>query len=735
MGSMLAFAYRVVSEESESRYTVLKQQAQVLARNLAATGADHLLSRDYTSIEGMLLRAAQFHGVLSVQFADESGDLVGDVVRIGGGPAEVRYGSPAVTVPSVAEPVVTTENRYMTIWHPLELGALMGWVKIKYSLEDVDQAAARIWTANLLTALTIALIAITLIIVLLRRPVRSLKKYTDFAGKLDACEGKQLRVDNCVTEFGKLGHALNHASLRLYGQSAEIQQAITQLERLAAFAEDSPNFVVSMDEDARIQYINPRCRNFMTTLDLREQDLPRLLPNNVVGLAAKVIGEERTFRGLEVNYGGYDLLWTFAPVKGQHVLHAYGTDVTQRRQAEEKAQAALVEKLSADAANKAKSQFLASMSHELRTPLNAIIGYSEMLAEEAEDAEQPQLVEDLGKISHGGKHLLALINEILDLSKVEAGKMELHLEEFNLQRLLDEVLETVKSLADKNENTLVFSCQDEPGLLYADLTKLRQILLNLLSNACKFSRGAAILVSIDDTTINEQPGVVLVVEDEGIGMTENQLSKVFEPFTQADSSTTRDFGGTGLGLAITKRFCEMMGGRIEVTSSPGIGSRFVIELPRRVARNDTQEAGESDSHDPAEVRRGELGDSADRRQNLCKVLVIDDDATTLDLIEQHLRKDGFVVRTADSGEDGLRLAREIIPDVILLDVMMPQMDGWQVIDRIKNDPVLASVPVAMLSLVNDAAVADTPGADDYLLKPLNFEQMSVLVKKWVRKKT
>jgi signal transduction histidine kinase len=231
-------------------------------------------------------------------------------------------------------------------------------------------------------------------------------------------------------------------------------------------------------------------------------------------------------------------------------------------------------------ASRHKSQFLANMSHELRTPLNAIIGVTEMLREDAEAAKQD--LEPLDRVLGAGRHLLALINDILDLSKIEAGRMELQLETFPLAPLIRDVVKTIEPLAAKNANKVAVNCTAEIGAMHADQMRLRQALLNLMSNANKFTERGTISIHAQQGQENGRDYVVIAIADTGIGMTPEQVGKLFQEFSQADASTTRKYGGTGLGLAISKRFCQMMDGDITVESEPGKGSRFTIRLPRTV---------------------------------------------------------------------------------------------------------------------------------------------------------
>ena len=363
-------------------------------------------------------------------------------------------------------------------------------------------------------------------------------------------------------------------------------------------------------------------------------------------------------------------------------------------------------------ANKAKSAFLANMSHELRTPLNAIIGYSEMIQEEMEDAGTPNLLPELEKIRVAGRHLLSLINDILDISKIEAGRMDLYLEEFDLGREIDSVVSTVAPLMNKNGNRLEVDCGVDMGSVYADLTKVRQVLFNLLSNAAKFTHGGTIRLAV--AAAGGQ--VCMSVADSGIGMTPEQVERLFQSFTQADSSTTRRFGGTGLGLAISRHFCHMMGGDIRVASEPGKGSIFSVMLPLRVG----------EQAPVAKPTASELPSDA------TQVLVIDDDPAVRDILGRYLGKEGFRVHTASSGREGLDLARTVRPDIITLDVIMPGMDGWAVLGALKQDAELAQIPVIVLTMTSEMSMGYALGAAHFLTKPVERQELARLLGRYRR---
>ncbi|RKZ87879.1 MAG: hypothetical protein DRR19_13140 [Candidatus Parabeggiatoa sp. nov. 1] len=366
----------------------------------------------------------------------------------------------------------------------------------------------------------------------------------------------------------------------------------------------------------------------------------------------------------------------------------------------------------ADRANQAKSQFLANMSHELRTPLNAIIGYSEMLQETAEDLNQTEeFTPDLQKIQGAGKHLLGLINDVLDLSKIEAGKMDLFLETLVLNTLLNEVISTVQPLVEKKSNTLTVVSDNNIGDMYTDFTKLRQMLLNLMSNAAKFTQNGQIRLEVK----RDGEWVTFCVIDNGIGMTIEQQKKLLEPFTQGDSSMTRRYGGTGLGLAITQKFAQMLGGTLWVESEFGHGSTFVLSLPI------TAQTTTSDTQLESETETSLKGEGI--------ILVIDDDVIIRELFQQNLSQLGYVVAVAVDGQQGIELAHKLQPDCILLDVNMPELEGWQVLSMLKNDSQLAPIPVIMMSMNIDKQEGYAMGATDCLDKTMLHSQLPLLLQK------
>ncbi|MDD3180047.1 MAG: response regulator [Opitutaceae bacterium] len=384
--------------------------------------------------------------------------------------------------------------------------------------------------------------------------------------------------------------------------------------------------------------------------------------------------------------------------------------------------------VAAEEANKSKSAFLAKMSHELRTPLNAIIGYSEILLEDATDSGNASAAADLNKIISAARHLLGLINDILDLSKIEAGRMDLYLETFDLAKIIGEVASTVTPLVAQKGNTLEVQCPAKIGQMHADSTKVKQMLLNLISNASKFTERGRIKLDISHQLDGADEWYVLAVADSGIGMTPEQLGRLFQAFSQADASTTSKFGGTGLGLAISQQFAHMMGGNITVTSEPGKGSTFTIRLPVRVKSHPAgilRVAGETAPLPPPAT----AAEATPATKHLRRVLIIDDDESVHKDLAAPLEHEGFKVISARNGRDGLRIASEILPDVIVLDILMPGVDGWSVLSEIKKTPALASIPVILLTMTDDKELGFALGATGFITKPVQQESLLEILKK------
>jgi signal transduction histidine kinase/DNA-binding response OmpR family regulator len=496
--------------------------------------------------------------------------------------------------------------------------------------------------------------------------------------------------------------------VNVYGRDVtEQRDAESKVSDLAKFPDENPNPVVRVRYNGLVLYANvaaePLLRHWGTVAGGK-------VPKELATRLDACLQSGRDF-DVQMQCGPrvYGVQW--APVIGRGYVNAYAKDITLRLEAEASLTAARDAALNA---SRAKSGFLANMSHELRTPMNAIIGYSEMLVEDAGDMGLGDAVQDLGRIHSAGLHLLNLINDILDLSKIEAGHMRLHLEDIEIGDVVKQAVDTARPLMTKKNNELVVEIADGIGGMYTDATKLKQTLLNLLSNAAKFTENGTIRMTAraiaDDM-------VEIECADEGIGMSDQQRGRVFESFAQADDSITKKYGGTGLGLTITRHFCEMLGGGIEVESTSGTGSTFTVRLPRRsrhqsVKRTSSRPTSKSDATTPSSGGT---------------VLVVDDDDAVRDIITQTLNKAGFGVVAASNGLDALSLARKIHPIAITLDVVMQGMDGWQVLTELKADPATRAIPVILVTVSRDQELGLALGAAEFVTKPIDREHLVDLV--------
>ena len=526
-----------------------------------------------------------------------------------------------------------------------------------------------------------------------------------------------------------LGLFLVQTFARMTQRLAATTRALEQNEaRLRSVVEGAVDGIVTIRTDGTIESVNPAVGTIFgyAEHELVGQNVSTVIPEPhraghdghirryLETGEAHILGKVQQLEGCRKDGTTFPLDLSVSEVRTGELRLFVGIlrDVTEREEAHHALEEA---KEDAEAASRSKGQFLANMSHELRTPLNAIIGYAEMVAEELEERNEPELVTDVGKVRSAGRHLLGLINDILDVSKIEAGRMDLHFEQVDVHQFLQDAVATVKPLMDENGNELVLDAVGELGRIQMDVTKLRQILFNLLSNAAKFTSRGRVTLRVRRVEGDDHDWLDVSVRDTGIGMTAEQLEHVWEAFSQAEASTTRRFGGTGLGLTISRSFCEMLGGTLDVESTPGEGTEFALRVPAietvglpRARRERRLQAASEET--PLAI--------------LDVVLVIDDDPATRDLVRRFLGRQGMKVVGAANGREGLRLAAALAPTAIVLDVMMPGMDGWAVLDALKANPELAHIPVIMLSMVDEQRLGFALGVDAYVTKPVDRARLS-----------
>jgi PAS domain S-box-containing protein len=545
------------------------------------------------------------------------------------------------------------------------------------------------------------------------------------------------RTDGGIRWIDDRGQVLSDPSGKRIGisgvcwDSTERRQAEHELRageaRNRAVLETALDGIISIDSRSRIIEFNPAAERIFGYR--REDVIGKPMPDLIIPAALRaghrhgierhlktghsvILGQRVELMAVRADGTEFPVELAINRISGEPpTFTGYVRDITERRRYEAELKTA---RDAAEEANQAKSQFLASMSHELRTPLNAIIGYSEMLQEEAGELGAAELLPDLGKIHTAGRHLLDLINDVLDLSKIEAGRMELFRETFDACSAAQDVMDTALPLAQKNGNELILYCLEDAGSMHADMTKLRQSLLNLLSNASKFTHNGTIRLEVERRRETSGDRMIFRVSDTGIGIEPDKVERLFEPFEQADASTSRRFGGTGLGLALSRRFCRLMGGDLTGTSSPGEGSVFTIELPVNVA---PLEADPKRRTEPEQPTPG------------ADVLVVDDNPNARDLLDRTLRKEGYRTALASSGVEALEMARKLQPAAITLDVMLPGMDGWAVLGQLKADPVTCDIPVIMVTVLEDRNLAYSLGASDYLTKPIDRDRLAAVLRK------
>lgn len=834
--AMVVFTFYVAKQDAEQLSLNMQYQAQEYVANLSATAGNLLLTRDYTSIENLLMRFARLPNIRDIKVCDPTGKLVSHILKEPGGNPSPTYVAAILTVPDTATQIMQFTDKRMIVWQPIMLGNLLGWINASYSLQEIADAKAQIWRTNALQGGIIIVITTGLLVFFMRRPIATLARYTGFAEQLDQCLGDHVAVDRRAVELEKMGEALNKASEKLKGQDNDIRNVLNDLEmekfaldqhcivsitdlndviiyanekycarsgftkneligqeqmalstcagqcttldklqhtitegrvwhgeiesrakdgrhywldttvvpfmgaagllqkfiyistditerkmaernltRLAAFPENNPNITLSLSADGRAEYINPLAHRVMSELGIRSGNIEELLPPGYQSIIAKCINDRVTIREQEILCQDRTLSWTFAPVKDHDVVHAYGIEITRRKLAEENARAAIIEKLSAQASSRAKSAFLANMSHEIRTPLSAIIGFSESLLDG--DQTLSDRLASIHTIVRSGKHLLQVINDILDLSKIEAERIVIE----RIPIGLIELIEDVQSLADlqaqeKGLSFLIDYSFPLPKTIVSDPVRLKQALINLCGNAVKFTANGGVRVRVSWRA--DEQLICFDVIDTGIGLTEEQQGDIFNAFTQADSSTTRRYGGTGLGLHISRQLAEMLGGSLSVASTPGKGSCFTLLVasgPSNTsellhAATDLAPHIEHTPPTPLERMTGE-------------VLLAEDNSDNQRLITLYLKRIGATVTVVGNGLKAVEHALARTYDLILMDMQMPVMDGLEATTNLRRQgysgPIVALTANATKEDMDKCAAA---GSNDFLTKPINKER-------------
>ena len=703
----------------------MQLQAKVLAKNIASVSAVHLISRDYSSLEQLLLRTIEFPGVDKIQLSDVKGKLLGDITRQNNGPPIIKYSQPALTLPDGNKGFHIINDEVMIVWQPIVLGELIGWVKITSNLKPITLLKQEIINKYIIEGFFIILLVVVLLILYVRKSVSAIERYTDFADELDSIKGTEVLVSESSVELEHLGVALNKASARLYDESLTLKSTIMEMERLAQFPEMNPNIVLSMDINGEVLYLNPYGNKLIHSLNILQTHMSLLLPENIKNIIHQCIKNNESMQAVESNYKNRTFLWTFSPVVNQQIVHGYALEITQRKEALAQAHEAKLEKMAAETANIAKSTFLANMSHEIRTPLTAIIGFSESLLDTSQS--MPERVQSINTVIRSGKHLMQIINDILDLSKVEADKLEVE----QLDVSLFELFEDVKSLISlmSEAKGISFNIEYEfpvPDSIVTDPVRLKQIIINLCNNAVKFTEKGGVKVKVSFNIKDNMLNVEVI--DSGVGLSSEQIDKIFNPFTQADTSTTRQYGGTGLGLHLSQQLAKKLGGKISVKSTPGVGSCFSLSIF-------TGEIDKSHLYDFLPERKIPPAQSIIDELEVKvkgKVLLAEDNVDNQRLVSMYLNKLGADVIVVNNGKEAIEQTAKENFDLILMDMQMPVMNGIDAVLRLRETgytkPIVALTANAMKEDVDACYEA---GCDDFIQKPISQHQFKTSISQYL----
>ena len=633
VSALIIFTYLVAENEAKTLSLELRQQAIALADNLAASSASFIVVKDYTTLESILLRAAKFPSIIELQVISAEGIILSDVFQNAQGVIEPRFGNSIETLPSKPEQRITNENNALTVWQPVILGDLVGWLRINYTLARIEEVRAQAWRYNILVGVIVAIITIGILFLYLRKPVLLIEESAAFADELDQHAGQQMTVNNSYLELHKLTTALNRTSLSLQEKNEALNK--------------------------------------------------------------KILGQEQL-------------------------------NVKLEQMVQDRTEELSVARDEAVRANKSKSQFLANMSHEIRTPLTAIIGFSDSILDS--DQTTIERIESAKRVTRAGKHLLRVINEILDLSKIEADKLEVEIIPVNLIEVFRDVYSIVKLPAEEKDLSVVFDCEYPiPDEIHIDPVRFKQILINLCNNAIKFTKEGSVSIKISCDKKSESLFVKVI--DTGIGLSDEQQKKLFKPFSQTETSIARDYGGTGLGLYLSKQLAEKLGGSITVESILDVGSSFNLTVRTGTLDNASwiYERPDFDKFDD------ELESMTQLPEFMGRVLLAEDNPDNQRLISLYLKRLGVEFELASNGKECIKKVKNFSPDLIVMDIQMPVMDGLTATQKLRNQgfqqPIIALTANAMRHEQKQCLDA---GCNDVCTKPIDQNDFVRVLSKYLK---